>query len=963
MYVFAVRLIACVVFGTAALSAIDASALALTGVKSRKVHAAAGPFDLAIDTAQAFGASVTVEPRTIGAGHVIVFQFDTTITATGTVTAVDGFGPVGTVSAAITGATNTPVNNEVSVTLTGIPENKRVSIALAQVNGSLDVPAVSMGFLVGDVNNTRSANSSDISSVKARSGQSTVAATYLFDLNASGAVNSSDISAVKARSGLTLSAANEVSLLVSKAGTGAGVGSVSSVPAGINCGVTCAANFVQNTSVTVTASPIGSVFNGWSGACTGTGSTSAFVLAASSTGSANFTINTYAVTPSAGANGSINPLTVQTVNHGATASFTVTANSGFAADVVGTCGGILVGTTYTTNPVTGPCTVVANFISAPLVLYTDILSGPNTGGENNKGIYLSIFGKNFGSTGLGTNTKVFINNIEVDNYRYLGPSRGRPDIQQITVQIGAIGNPTPGVALPIRVSLQGLNSNTDQTFMVLPGNIYFVSHSGSDTNAGTFASPFRHVQTQANNNFYSTQPATVAGAWGRVNPGDFIVMRGDGGTPWIDLGYQDYFLRTQNKSGSAPGVASTLTNSTTSGLVTGTGPITVMGYPAENVQIISNVGISGGTDKGAIAAADSVRIGNACGCQGGRYGEWITITNLIIRGDKYDGAINTEGNTNPGTVFGGASNWRVVNNDLSAPGAENNAKAGGIAGNGFGQFFVGNNIHDVCDGQPELLPGPCSGSAGANPHQNHGIYIDGDGSYEIAYNQIRNISGGNSISLFGSGTNGNIPINNVSIHHNLIDGSEKFGINLSDEVGSGILIYNNIIANIQFSAIRVNNSSTTINAKIYNNTIYNANIQVFPGYGPISLDDCLATPAGFTGCSSPYTVRTTALDIRNNIFVGAAAGVAFSTGADIGAQTIITNNLWFTGSGIPPGTANKVGQNPLFVNTAAGNFRLQTGSPAIDAGTSVVSGVVKNDFDITVARPQGAGFDMGAHER
>ena len=34
--------------------------------------------------------------------------------------------------------------------------------------------------------------------------------------------------------------------------------------------------------------------------------------------------------------------------------------------------------------------------------------------------------------------RVFINDVEVDNYRTLGPSRGRPDIQQITVFSAAV---------------------------------------------------------------------------------------------------------------------------------------------------------------------------------------------------------------------------------------------------------------------------------------------------------------------------------------------------------------------------------------------------------------------------------------------------------------------------------------------------------------------------------------------
>ena len=96
-------------------------------------------------------------------------------------------------------------SNDVVVTLTGVPDNQRATVTLNGVNGAVAPFAASIGFLVGDVNNTRSVNSSDISSVKARSGQATTGLNFKFDVNATGAVNSSDISAVKARSGLTLS--------------------------------------------------------------------------------------------------------------------------------------------------------------------------------------------------------------------------------------------------------------------------------------------------------------------------------------------------------------------------------------------------------------------------------------------------------------------------------------------------------------------------------------------------------------------------------------------------------------------------------------------------------------------------------------------------------------------------------------------------------------------------------------
>jgi hypothetical protein len=60
-------------------------------------------------------------------------------------------------------------------------------------------------------------------------------------------------------------------LAVSK--SGAGAGSVASVPAGIDCGAACAASFPAGATVVLTATPAaGSVFAGWSGGgCTGNG--------------------------------------------------------------------------------------------------------------------------------------------------------------------------------------------------------------------------------------------------------------------------------------------------------------------------------------------------------------------------------------------------------------------------------------------------------------------------------------------------------------------------------------------------------------------------------------------------------------------------------------------------------------------------------------------------------------------
>lgn len=59
-------------------------------------------------------------------------------------------------------------------------------------------------------------------------------------------------------------------LTVTRLGTG--TGTVLSVPAGVSCAPTCAANFFPGTAVTLAPAPaVGSVFTGWGGACSGTG--------------------------------------------------------------------------------------------------------------------------------------------------------------------------------------------------------------------------------------------------------------------------------------------------------------------------------------------------------------------------------------------------------------------------------------------------------------------------------------------------------------------------------------------------------------------------------------------------------------------------------------------------------------------------------------------------------------------
>ncbi len=88
----------------------------------------------------------------------------------------------------------------------------------------------------------------------------------------------------------TIKAIFSSTLTVTKSGTGSGT--ITSSPAGINCGTTCTAEYMQGTIITLTATPdAGMIFDGWSGGgCSGTASTCTVTLSADTTVTATFTM-------------------------------------------------------------------------------------------------------------------------------------------------------------------------------------------------------------------------------------------------------------------------------------------------------------------------------------------------------------------------------------------------------------------------------------------------------------------------------------------------------------------------------------------------------------------------------------------------------------------------------------------------------------------------------------------------
>ena len=88
--------------------------------------------------------------------------------------------------------------------------------------------------------------------------------------------------------------------------TGSGSGTITSVPSGIGCPVTCAAAYAPGTRVTLTAqADLGSIFGGWSGGgCSGTG-TCTLTLGADTTVTATFVFQSFVLSVSTVGSGSV----------------------------------------------------------------------------------------------------------------------------------------------------------------------------------------------------------------------------------------------------------------------------------------------------------------------------------------------------------------------------------------------------------------------------------------------------------------------------------------------------------------------------------------------------------------------------------------------------------------------------------------------------------------------------------
>ena len=166
---------------------------------SRKVHGAAGAFDVDLGVSGPPGIECRSGGPTNDYTMVVTFSANVTVNGSPQAQVISGTGTVGS-GGVSNGGMVTVSGNTVTIPLTNVANAQTITVRLNSVNGSTNVD-IAMSVLVGDVNGNAAVNASDVSQTKAQIGQAVTGSNFRTDVNANGTINATDASLVKANVG------------------------------------------------------------------------------------------------------------------------------------------------------------------------------------------------------------------------------------------------------------------------------------------------------------------------------------------------------------------------------------------------------------------------------------------------------------------------------------------------------------------------------------------------------------------------------------------------------------------------------------------------------------------------------------------------------------------------------------------------------------------------------------------
>ncbi len=478
----------------------------------------------------------------------------------------------------------------------------------------------------------------------------------------------------------------------------------------------------------------------------------------------------------------------------------------------------------------------------------------------------------------------------------------------------------------------------------LPPGSYYVSVAGSDTNPGTLAAPWRHIQ--------HAMDRVVAGSTVSVMNGvynEFVTFRNSGSA-------SGGYITLQNYAGQSPVIDATgLPISGEIGLVNivNSQYVKLVGFEIRNLKAGGSAsafpqGISV-RGNGAFIEVRNNRVHDIensckrCGAHG------IAVYGRDPNASIHDLLIDSN------EVYNGKFGWSeslVLNGNVE-------------------KFTVSNNIvHDNDNIGIDFI-----GFEGENPDPALDRARDGVVTGNLVYNidSYGNPAYGNDRSADGIYVDGgtNIVIERNIVHHSNIGielASEHAGKNTSYITLRSNFIYANTQTGIAIGGYDTRRGSTE-NCVIVNNTLYDnftqgdwgaeLYIQYDTRYNIIKNNLIFANAyRRYVESWSPVMTGNT---VDRNMYTAVGGG---SDGTWIWkGVTYTTFSAYQSASGNDLTSLRLVGLDPLLVNPEAGDLHLGAGSPAIDAGEDLPSaqmGTLDIDGD---PRILGDHVDIGADER
>jgi hypothetical protein len=449
--------------------------------------------------------------------------------------------------------------------------------------------------------------------------------------------------------------------------------------------------------------------------------------------------------------------------------------------------------------------------SAPRIFFSDLQSGPNSGGQDNLGAIVTIYGKGFGGS-QGTST-VTVGGIAVARYFLWSDSK-------IAFQLGAVpsGN--------IVVNAGGVSSN-GVPFKVRAGRIFFVSKTGSNTQNGAYATPW----------------ATIVKAKNAMAAGDITYVM-DGVTQTaVNSNYAALAINSAGASGQPkaivayPGARVSIGSS--SATTYGIGPKSI--GTAYSNWVFAGLIITGASEAVEINSSTDWRlVGNDISCPNAS-GTGACVN--VVNGSRVQLLGNTIHNTGLSTATSLANYEAVAFSNVNTIDAGWNTVANttgcraiafsSSSANQFGLTVHDNFIHDArCDGISLQNVDPSQGSVQV---YNNIVYRAGTGpapaGVEASYA---------CVNIGGSGL-GTAQVLNNTFYDCGARGNADSGFLAVSTTTSAV---NNIFyATSGESYLTPNTSSSWLSGS--NNLFYGAGAAPAPFQQPVNANPLLVNPAGY----------------------------------------------------------------------------------------------------------------------